>query len=113
LSDKHFWWIKPHHIAETHAFYEKYGAKTIIIGRFIPIVRSFSPAVAGAAEMKYGKFIHYTWIGGLIWTAGLTVTGFYLGRTFPSAHIYLTPIIVTIIIVSLLPAFWEYMRKRT
>ena len=111
LEKKKFLWIKPKHIEKTHRFFEKYGMKTIIIGRFVPVVRSFSPALAGAAEMRYDKFLRYALIGGILWSGGLTSAGFYLGRIFPHAHIYLTPIIIAIIIVSILPMVFDYFSK--
>jgi len=111
LQKDGFWWIKPKHIEKTHQFFEKYGVKAIVIGRFVPVVRSFSPALAGAGGMKYSKFSRYSLLGGGLWTGGLTLGGYYLGRIFPNAHIYLTPIIVAIVLVSLLPIFFDYISK--
>lgn len=110
-NDKY--WFKKKHLDYTKQFYDKYGMKTLIIGRFVPIVRSFSPTLAGAVDMNFKKFIKYTILGGFVWTAGVTFLGFYLGKIFPSAHLYLTPIIIGIIILSILPTVYEYfMEKR-
>ncbi|MCX6702169.1 MAG: VTT domain-containing protein [Candidatus Zambryskibacteria bacterium] len=108
-NDKY--WFKIKHLHYTEDFYKKYGDKTIIIGRFVPIVRSFSPTLAGAVEMSYKKFIRDTIIGGFLWTGGLTSIGFYLSNIIPNADKLLTPIVLAIIFVSLLPAIIEYIHK--
>ena len=109
-NDKY--WFKKKHLDYTEKFYEKYGTKTIVIGRFIPIVRSFSPTLAGAVDMDYKKFIKFVLIGGFFWTAGLTSVGFYLGQVIPNAEKFLTPIVLSIIFVSLIPTFAEYITIR-
>ena len=76
------------------------------------MVRSFAPTLAGAVEMQYGKFIRYTLFGGVFWTMGMTSVGFFLGRAIPSAHLYLTPIILAVIFVSLLPGIIEYIQTK-
>ena len=111
LEKRKFLWVKPVHIEKTHRFFERYGAKTIVIGRFVPIVRSFAPALAGAADMKYSKFIRFAILGAVLWAVGLTLGGYYLGRLFPNAHVYLTPIIAIIILVSSIPIFIEYISE--
>ena len=111
LSKKKFLWIKPHHIDKTQTFYEKYGMRTVVIGRFVPIIRSFSPVLAGAADMDRKKFFRYTVIGAILWGGGLPMVGFYLGQIFPNAHVYLTPIILFVILVSLLPFITGHLTK--
>jgi membrane-associated protein len=106
------YWFKRKHLEYTEHFYEKYGDKTIIIGRFVPIVRSFAPTLAGAAKMSYKKFAKDAVIGGVFWAAGMTSVGYYLGRSVPDAHLYLTPIILAIIFVSMLPSIYEYIHYR-
>lgn len=106
-NDKYY--FKKKHLEYTEEFYKKYGMKTLIIGRFIPIVRSFSPTLAGAVNMDYKKFIKYVLIGGFLWIGGLTSIGFYLGRIIPNAEKLLTPIILAIIFVSFIPTFAEYL----
>lgn len=108
-NDKY--WFKKKHLDYTTEFYKKYGKKTMVIGRFIPIVRSFNPTLAGAVEMEYKKFFKMVLIGGLLWTGGLTSIGFYLGQVIPDAHKYLTPIILIIILVSLFPAIYEFAHR--
>lgn len=106
-NDKY--WFKRKHLEYTENFYRKYGAKTLIFGRFVPIVRSFSPTLAGAVDMDYKKFIKYVLIGGFLWTGGMTSVGFYLGKIIPHADRLLTPIILTIILISLVPTFAEHI----
>ena len=106
------YWFKKKHLEYTEEFFNKYDTKTIIIGRFVPIVRSFGPTLAGAVNMDYREFIRYTTIGGFLWTGGITSIGFYLGKAIPGAHLYLTPIILAIIFVSLLPGIIEYIRAK-
>ncbi|MES2213412.1 MAG: VTT domain-containing protein [Patescibacteria group bacterium] len=104
-------YFKQKYIDYTQEFFDKYGAKTIIIGRFVPIVRSFAPTLAGIAKMKYEKFVRYTFIGGVFWAGGMTLVGFYLGKAIPNATSYLTPIIVGIVFISVLPSAIEYIVK--
>jgi membrane-associated protein len=108
-NDKY--WFKKKHLDYTEEFYKKYGTKTIIIGRFIPIVRSFNPTLAGAVDMDYKKFFKMVLTGGFLWTGGLTSIGFYLGRAIPNAHKFITPIVFCIIFVSFLPAIYELLNK--
>ncbi len=112
LNSHDKYWFKKKHLDYTHEFFAKYGDKTIIIGRFVPIVRSFSATLAGSVQMPYRRFIRDTVIGGFIWTAGVTIGGFYLSQQFPVTRQYLTPIILLIVFISLLPAILEYFRKR-
>ena len=105
-------WFKKRHLEYTENFYKKYGAKMIIIGRFVPVVRSFGPTLAGAVEMDYKKFLRYSIVGGIFWTGGVTSVGFYLGKLIPGADLYLTPIIIGIIVVSLVPSIVDFIRSR-
>lgn len=107
LKSNDKYWFKKKHIEYTENFYKKYGVKTLVIGRFVPIVRSFSPTLAGAVDMDYKIFIKYVLIGGFLWTWGMTSIGFYLGQVIPNAEKLLTPIILGIIFVTLIPAFVE------
>jgi membrane-associated protein len=106
------YWFKKKHLDYTKSFYDRYGMKTLIIGRFIPVVRSFSATLAGAVEMNYKKFVTYTVVGGFIWTFGVTSAGYYLGKLIPNVDLYLTPIILGIIFVSILPTVYEYFHQR-
>ena len=104
-------YINKEHIAKTHLFYEKYGAKTIIIARFIPIIRTFAPFVAGLGSMSYKKFIQYNVIGGIAWIATCLFAGYLFGN-IPIVKQNFTMVIFAIIIISLLPAVIEYIRHR-
>jgi membrane-associated protein len=112
ISSNDKFWFKKKHIEYTEEYYRRYGIKTLIIGRFIPIIRSFSATLAGAVKMDYRSFLIYTFAGGLVWCAGVTSLGYYLGKLIPNVHFYLTPIIIGIIIVSFLPTVYEYYTSR-
>ena len=112
LNSNDKYWFKKKHLEYTENFYKKYGTKTIVIGRFIPIVRSFSPTLAGAVEMNHKKFIKYVLVGGFLWIGGITSIGFYLGRIIPGAEKFLTPIVLLVILISLLPTLTGYVMSR-
>jgi membrane-associated protein len=98
------------HIVRAQQFYEKHGPKTIVIARFIPIVRTFAPIVAGIGEMEYRKFVTYNIVGGVLWAIGVTVAGYFLGNVIPDVDRYLLPIIFLILVVSVLPAVIHVLR---
>ena len=100
------------HIERAQKFYDKYGNKTIFLARFVPIVRTFAPIVAGVGQMKYKNFISYNIVGGFVWTFLMVYAGYFLGRVVPGVDKYLLPIILIIIIVSFLPVVFEYMKSR-
>lgn len=91
------------HLEKAQKFYDKHGGKTIILARFLPIVRAFAPVVAGAGKMHYKRFAMFNLVGGVIWAIGVTLSGFYLGRVIPDVDRYLLPIVGLIIIASLAP----------
>ncbi|OGS91110.1 MAG: hypothetical protein A2X75_02835 [Gallionellales bacterium GWE2_58_10] len=103
--------IKREHIGKTHAFYEKHGGKTILFARFLPIVRTFAPFVAGIGLMNYRLFVLFSALGALIWIGSLTVAGYFFGN-IPIVKDNLTLMIVGIIVISLLPAIREFIRHR-
>ena len=103
--------IKREHIDKTHAFYEKHGGKTILFARFLPIIRTFAPFVAGIGLMRYRLFVSYSALGALIWIGSLTVAGYFFGN-IPVIKDNLTLMILGIIVVSLLPALREFVRHR-
>lgn len=103
--------FKKEYLQKTHEFYEKYGGKTIIIARFVPIVRTFAPFVAGVGAMSYGKFLLYNVGGGLLWVFSLTLTGYYFGN-IPVVKENFTLVILVIIIISVMPGVIEYLRHR-
>lgn len=100
------------HIEKASAFYQKHGKKTIIFARFIPVVRTFAPIVAGVANMDYTTFFRYNLIGGLIWTWGLLGLSYLLGNIVPNVEEYLTPIIVFIVVLSFIPATYEFLKRK-
>ena len=103
--------VKKEHLDRTHAFYEKYGAKTIIIARFVPIVRTFAPFVAGVGEMSYKRFMAYNVVGGLGWVAICLLAGYFFGN-LPFVQKNFSLVTLAILVVSLLPAIVEVVRER-
>jgi membrane-associated protein len=102
--------IKTEHIDETKVFFEKYGAATIIITRFMPIIRTFAPFVAGVGEMKYRKFFIYNAIGGITWATSFFVFGFFFGK-IPAVSEHFSLVVVAIVLVSLIPAVVLFFKK--
>ena len=103
--------LKKEYLDRTHAFYEKHGGKTIILARFIPIIRTFAPFVAGIGAMTYGKFITYNIVGGITWVALFTFGGYFFGN-LPLVEQNFTLVILAIIFISVLPAIVEFLRER-
>jgi len=103
--------LKKEYLDRTHQFYEKYGGKTIIIARFVPIVRTFAPFVAGVGSMTYAKFASYNVIGGLLWVGVCVLAGYAFGN-IPVVKENFTLVILGIIFVSILPGIIEYLRQR-
>ena len=104
-------WLNPRHLERAHAFYERHGGKTIIIARFVPIVRTYAPFVAGAASMPYPRFALYNITGGALWVTSLAYAGYFFGN-IPVIKNNLTLVIIAIIILSILPGVVEYLRHR-
>jgi membrane-associated protein len=100
------------HLERAHVFYEKYGAKTIVLARFVPVVRTFVPAVAGAARMNYKTFVTYNIFGGVLWVFSATLVGYSLGSVIPDIDRYLHLVIAVVVLLSLLPALVEWQRHR-
>lgn len=99
------------HLERTHRFYEKYGGKTIVIARFVPIVRTFAPFVAGIGRMSYGRFLLYNVAGGLLWVFTCTLGGYYFGN-IPFVKSNFSFVIAAIVLISVLPAVVEIVRAR-
>lgn len=100
------------HLDRAHEFYEHYGNKTIVIARFVPIVRTFVPAVAGAARMHYGRFVTYNILGGFLWVWSMTLGGYLLGSLIPNIKDYLHVVIVIVVLLSISPSLIEWWRLR-
>jgi membrane-associated protein len=103
--------FNPEHLKKTHAFYEKYGGKTIIIARFVPIVRTFAPFVAGIGQMSYWHFLGYNVIGGILWVSICVFSGYFFGN-LPFVKNNFSVVVIVIVLISLLPAVIEYLRHR-
>jgi membrane-associated protein len=104
--------FKKQHLERTHAFYERHGAKTIVLARFVPVVRTFAPAVAGAAEMHYRRFVSYNIFGGILWVFSTTLLGYFLGRLIPDIDRYIHWVIGIVIVLSILPVVIEVWRGK-
>jgi len=100
------------HVTKAENFFKKHGPKTIILARFIPFVRTFAPILAGVGKMEYKTFFTYNLIGGFLWTAGVSLLGFWLGRVIPDVDKYLLPIIFIIIVVSVLPNVYQIYKAK-
>lgn len=103
--------FKKEYLERTHQFYEKYGGKTIIIARFVPIVRTFAPFVAGIGSMSYVKFITYNIVGGIVWVAIFVYSGYFFG-TLPFVKNNFSMVVIVIILISVVPIFTEYIKHR-
>ena len=104
-------WVKKEYLDRTHQFYEKYGGETIILARFIPIIRTFAPFVAGIGTMAYPRFLLYNIMGGTFWVVAMTLLGFFFGN-IPIVKENFSFVIVVIIVISILPAVIEAFRQR-
>jgi len=103
--------LKKEHLQRTHEFYERHGGKTIIIARFIPIIRTFAPFVAGIGSMTYLRFISYNIFGGILWVLLFVFTGFYFGN-LPFVKSNFSFVIMAIVIISVLPGVYEFIRQK-
>jgi len=99
------------YLDKTHAFYERHGGKTIILARFVPIVRTFAPFVAGAGEMSYGRFLFFNVVGAVVWVTSFTYLGFFFGN-LPVIKSNLSLLIIGIILLSILPGVIEFVRQK-
>ncbi|MCU1290412.1 MAG: yghB [Acidobacteria bacterium] len=116
--------FNPKHIQKAHAFYEKHGGKTIIIARFVPIVRTFAPIVAGAAQMSYRQFLLYNIFGGLFWVSSMLLAGYFLGGVVEQfmrgvfgienflLEDHIDKVVIVVVLLSILPIIYEYLKAR-
>jgi membrane-associated protein len=111
VHKKDCWYFKQSYLQRTHDFYEKFGGKTLVIARFVPILRTFAPFVAGLGEMRYSRFCLFSIIGGIFWTALVSLAGF-LFSNIPVVKNNFTYVIFAIIILSILPAVFELYRNK-
>jgi membrane-associated protein len=103
--------FNPEHLKNTHALYEKYGGKTIVIARFVPIVRTFAPFVAGIGQMSYWQFLSYNVVGGVLWVSICLFSGYFFGN-LPVVKKNFSVVVIAIVLISLLPAVIEYLKHR-
>jgi len=108
-EDSLFW--NKNHIHRTQVFYAKYGAKVLVLARFLPVVRSLAPILAGVGKMKYSIFLFYNLLGAFIWSVGITSLGYYLGQIIPDVDRYLLPLILLIVLVSIVPPIWHIWKR--
>jgi membrane-associated protein len=104
--------FRPELVEQARQFYEKHGGKAIIMARFVPILRTFVPVVAGVAQMSYRRFATYNVVGGVGWVMSMTLVGYLLGAQFPVLITHLEKVIILIVFLSLLPPIIEYLRER-
>jgi membrane-associated protein len=103
--------FNPANVERARSFYEKYGPKTVVLCRFVPIIRTFNPVVAGVGRMRYPRYLTYSIFGGVLWISSMVLVGYFLG-SIPGMSRYLHVIILTVIVVSFIPAVVEILRER-
>ncbi len=104
--------LKPDHIEKTRLFFQKHGPKSVILARFVPIVRTFIPIFAGVGSMKYRTFLTYNLVGGFLWSSSLIFGGYYLSSVIPNSEKHIHEIVVGIVIISFFPAIITFIRER-
>jgi membrane-associated protein len=106
-------WFSRRHLVRTREFYERHGGKTIVLARFVPIVRTFAPVVAGVGRMEYRRFLFYNVAGGILWVVGLTWAGYLLGQAIPDIGRHVHLVIGVVILLSVLPLAVEWWKARS
>ena len=109
---KESFFFRRQHLQRAHDFYEKYGGKTVILARFVPIIRTFCPLVAGAAKMPYTRYLTYDIFGGILWVGSMILGGYFLGRAVPNIGQKIHYVIAVVVVLSLLPAIISVLRAR-
>ena len=104
--------FNPDHVRRTREFYARHGAKTIVIARFVPIIRTFAPVVAGVGQMAYRRFVFYNIAGGIGWVASMTWAGYLLGRAIPDIADHIHVVVIVVVILSVIPIVLEIVRER-
>ncbi|MFA6177850.1 MAG: VTT domain-containing protein [Candidatus Paceibacterota bacterium] len=112
FSKPNSFFFNKNNLDKTAKFYDKYGKKTIVLARFVPIVRTFVPIMAGAGNMKYDNFISYNILGAFLWTGSFILGGYFLGNSVPNINHYILPIIIIIVILSLVPIIGDIFIKK-
>jgi membrane-associated protein len=104
--------FNPRHVMRTREFYARHGAKTIVIARFVPIIRTFAPVVAGVGQMQYRRFLSYNVVGGIGWVVSMTWAGFLLGQAIPNIDRHIHVVVLVVIVLSVIPVGLEILRER-
>ena len=104
--------FNPKHVERTRQFYARYGARTIVIARFVPIVRTFAPVVAGVGQMRYRHFLTYNVLGGIGWVVSMTAAGYLMGHTIPNIRDHMPKVVLVVIVLSVIPIAVELWRER-
>src|SRR5262249_36837370 len=105
-------WFARRHLVRTHEFYERPGGKTIVLARFLPLIRTVAPVVAGVGQMEYRRFVAYNVVGGVAWVWGLLWAGYLLGQSVPDIGRHVHLVIAVVVVLSLLPIGLEYWKAR-
>ncbi len=105
--------FKQEYLKRTELFYQKYGGRAVVLARFVPIVRTIAPILAGTGSMKYSVFLRYNMLGGCLWGAGMVSLGYFLGSIIPNSESYILPISLVIVVLSFLPIFINYTKRAT
>ncbi len=112
FSKEDSWFFNKKNIIKAQTFYDKHGKRTIILARFLPVVRTFAPIVAGIGKMEYATFFKFNLIGGFVWTFGLSMLGFVLGKSIPNVDKYLPLITLAIVVISVIPSLLHLLAER-
>jgi membrane-associated protein len=104
--------FKQENVTRTHEFFEKHGPRALVLARFVPIVRTFTPVLAGVSQMQYRRFVSYNLLGAALWSSLATLLGWGLGKRFPELEKYLTPVIIVIVLLSVIPIAFEMRKAR-
>ena len=112
FSKEDSWFFSKKNIIKAQTFYDKHGIRTIILARFLPVIRTFAPIIAGIGKMEYATFFKFNLIGGFVWTFGLSMLGFILGKSIPNVDKYLPLITLAIVIISVIPSFLHLLAER-
>jgi membrane-associated protein len=111
-SRKNSFFFRQSHVITTKAYYEKHGGKTLILGRFLPIIRTFAPILAGVIKIEFGRFMLYNLIGAVAWIGSIGSIAFYLGKEFPQVENYLGYIFITLIVLTAIPILVTWLKSR-
>lgn len=105
-------YFKRKYVTDAENFYQKHGKKTVLLARFIPVIRTFIPILAGVGKMNYRTFITYNIIGGALWGASITLLGYFLGEKIPNIDTYILPVLLLVIFISVLPTLFAFIRSK-